>query len=344
MKKRSMIILSLMLFALCGLLLTGCGQSAKTGPQKVAVLFTDASDSWRRNAAALHDALVKDGAEADVRFASSAKEQIDQLRKAIAGKADVIILGAVDAGALRDPLEDARRQNIPIIAYDRLITNSNAVSYYVAYDGKEIGRAQARALEKGLRLKELAGSANIELFAGDRRDDNSHLFFEGAMEILKPYLASGRLVVPSGQKTFAEVTISDWARDNAKARMKRILATDYADGRQLHAVLSPNDNLAGGIREALDEDYKGDWPFITGLDMDPEALRAIAADRQGMTVDKPPSPLIKKCRALLRDLRSGSVDTKDAVKVNNGIIEVPSFLCLPVTIDKTNLDSVRTSK
>ena len=343
MKKRGLTILSLTFFAMCALLFAGCGQS-RTGPQKVAVLFADSSESWRRNANTLRDTLEKDGVVVDLRFAGTTKEQIEQLHQVSGGKADVIILGAVDANALQDALDGARKKQIPVIAYDRLITKSNAVSYFVAYDSKEVGRAQGHAIEKALRLKEPGSAANVELFAGDNRDHNSVLFFEGAMDILRPYIDNGRLSVPSGKKNFAEVITADWARDKAKARMAGILSANYSNGRQLHAILSPNDNLAGGIREALDESYSGDWPFITGLDCDPEALRAIAENRQGITIDKPPLPLAKKCRALLRELRNGSVDTKDAARIYNGVIEVPSFLCLPVVIDKSNIDSVSTAQ
>lgn len=85
--------------------------------------------------------------------------------------------------------------------------------------------------------------------------------------------------------------------------------------------------------------YKGTWPFITGLDADPEGIRALADDRQGMTIDKPPALPVKECLRLVQEIATGqSVPTTN--KVNNGMRDVPAFLCKPSVIYKSNLKSV----
>ncbi len=221
--------------------------------------------------------------------------------------------------------------------------DSPHVSYFVGFDAVEIGRMQARSIERALRLKDPAGSDNIEIFAGDPEDSNSRLFYAGAMEILSPYLGAGRLRVPSGEAIFNQTATEDWNPENAKARMERILQNDYANNRPIGAVLSPNDNLAGGIREALDLHYQGKWPFITGLDADPEGIRAIADGRQGMTIDKPPALPVNECLRLIQDIATGQA-VPSASKVNNGMQDVPAFLCKPAVIYKNNLGSVHTAQ
>ena len=159
------------------------------------------------------------------------------------------------------------------------------------------------------------------------------------MEILQPYLDNGRLHVPSDETAFMKAATPDWNAQNAKARMGRILQLSYANDRQLDAVLSPNDALAEGIREALDLHYQGKWPFITGLDADPEGVRAVAADRQVMTIDKPPALPVKECLRLIRDIEKGKTESA-TIHQSNGARDVPAFLCKPAVIDKTNLESV----
>ena len=342
--KRWTMLLTLALCLLGILVLTGCGgqrdRKADGKPSwTVSVLFAYSSDSWQRNGIALKETLEKSGFTADLRFAQTAEEQTEQFRDAVERKPLAIIVGAIDGDPLKPLMAEAAKQNIPVIAYDRLIMGSPHVSYFVGFDSKEIGRIQGRAVEKALRLKETPGSDNIEIFAGDSRDHNSHLFYEGAMEILQPYLDNGRLHVPSDETAFMKAATPDWNAQNAKARMGRILQLSYANDRQLGAVLSPNDALAEGIREALDLHYQGKWPFITGLDADPEGVRAVAADRQVMTIDKPPALPVKECLRLIRDIEKGKTESA-TIHQNNGARDVPAFLCKPAVIDKTNLESV----
>ena len=341
-------LLTLALCLLGILVLTGCGgqRDRKTDgkpSRTVSVLFAYSSDSWQRNGIALKETLEKNGFTADLQFAQTVEDQTEQFRDAVEHKPLAIIVGAIDGDPLKPLMAEAAKQNIPVIAYDRLIMGSPHVSYFVGFDSKEIGRIQGRAVEKALRLKETPGSDNIEIFAGDSRDHNSHLFYEGAMEILQPYIDKGRIAIPSDEKSFEKTATNDWSEQNAKVRMGRILQLTYANERPLSAVLSPNDNLATGIREALDLYYNGDWPFITGLDADPEGVRAIAADRQLMTVDKPPALPVRECLRLIRDIEKGQTDSS-AINQNNGARDVPAFLCKPEVIDKNNLDSVHWAK
>ena len=338
--KRWTMLLTLVLCAVGMLTLAGCGGADKKAANRtVAVLLANTSENWYQNGYAIQEALEKEGFRVDLRFASTDMQQVDDFRNAITKKPVAIITGAVNGNALKGVLAEAQKRDVPVIAYDRMIMDSPHVSYFVGFDSKEIGRAQGRAIEKALRLKDAGGSDNIELFAGDPKDANAQLFFEGAMEILQPYMEKGRLAIPSGDRTFAQATTLNWNANHAQGRMERILQNAYADGRELSAVLSPNDELAKGIRAALDAMYKGKLPFITGLDAEPEAVRAIAAGRQGMTIDKPPALPVKECLHLVRSLAEGKSPTSD-IQIDNGARSVPSFLCAPAVIDKNNLESV----
>lgn len=49
-------------------------------------------------------------------------------------------------------LEDAEFKHIPVIAYDRLIMNTDAVDCYVSFDNYRVGALQAQFIVKGVVL------------------------------------------------------------------------------------------------------------------------------------------------------------------------------------------------
>ena len=127
-------------------------------------------------------------------------------------------------------MDEAGAAGIPVIAYDRLIMNDN-VNYYVSFDNYSVGSLQGEFLVEALDLENPAeGPYNIEFTAGDPADNNAPFFFNGAMDVLKPYLESGVLVCVSEQTEFDVVATDAWDTDTALARAQNILASYYADG------------------------------------------------------------------------------------------------------------------
>src|SRR5690606_6702921 len=118
---------------------------------------------------------------------------------------DVLVIASIDGESLTNVLEKAASAGIPVISYDRLIRNSEHVSYYATFDNFKVGVQQASYIEDKLGLKDGAGPFNIELFAGSPDDNNAYFFFDGAMSVLQPYIDSGKLVIKSGQTAFDQV-------------------------------------------------------------------------------------------------------------------------------------------
>ena len=44
------------------------------------------------------------------------------------------------------PLKDAKAKSIPVISYDRLITGTDAVTYYVSFDNQQVCKIQGQYL------------------------------------------------------------------------------------------------------------------------------------------------------------------------------------------------------
>lgn len=337
--KKIMIILCLALAAVSAMLLGGCGNS-DTDNKKVAVSFANSSSSWQTNGQDIKDRLEKEGYTVDLQFADTSDQQIEQLKKQLADNPKCLVIGAVDSTSLKEVLAEAKEKKIAVIAYDRLIMNSDAVSYYASFDNLAVGQAMGEYIEAKLQLKNGAGPFNMEVFAGDPADNNAHVFYDGAMSVLKPYVDKGQLVIPSKETSFDQVAINGWKPEGASARMTKLLQGPDS-GIKLDVVLAPNDGLASGIREALAKGGYSEMPILTGLDAEKQALDAIRQGKQTITIYKSPDLLVAKTIRMIKAVVEGTQpDINDVKSYNNGAITVPAYLCTPLIIDKDNLSEV----
>ena len=319
--------------------LTGCGSSTATDGKNVAICFPNTTPSWQRNAESLKSYLEEDGFTVDVKSSATIEEQQQLIKEALQHKPKCMVIGAIDSAALVDVLEDAKNYNVPIIAFDRIILNTDAVSYYASFDNDAIGEAQALYFESALNLQQGGGPYNIEFFAGGPADNNAHIFFTTVMNMLDPYIKRGQLVCRSGQTDFNSVAVKDWQAENARPRIRELLTKYYGNGETLHAILAPNDKIAGVI---LDEIQKAGRPapLISGLDGDPKAIERIRNGQQTFTIAKDPDVLTAKCFRMVKAVVEGTEpDINDVKTYNNGVKIVPAYLCTPQIIDKTNVNS-----
>ncbi|MGM9540247.1 substrate-binding domain-containing protein [Anaerovibrio sp.] len=325
---------------LAAVLSAGCG--GQDGPnKKIAVAFANSSSSWQKNGNTMKELLEKEGFAVDLQFADTAEQQVEQIRDQLKQQPGCLVIGAVDGEKLADVLTYAKEHGVPVVAYDRLIMGTDAVSYYASYDNEGVGEAMGEYIEARLDLKNGAGPFTMEVFAGDTADNNAHLFFSAAMEVLKPYIANGQLVVPSGETSFEQATVQGWNPDNAQKRMEKLLNGPDA-GVHLDVILSPNDGVAGGIRKALTAGGYSQMPLITGQDAEEQAITAIRAGQQAMTTYKDPAVLVAKSIRMIKAVVEGTQpDINNVTTYNNGVITVPAYLCTPLVVDAGNIDVVK---
>ena len=333
-KIKFLMITALMIFTAA---LTGCTGSDNSSNKNVAICFPNTTPSWQRNSSALEQQLTADGFKVEVQSSGSIEEQQQQIKDLLQHKPNCMVIGAIDSAALVEVLEDAKNYNVPIIAFDRIILNTDAVSYYASFDNDAIGEAQGLYFEAAMNLRNGGGPYNIEFFAGGPADNNAHIFFNKVMEILDPYIKSGQLVCRSGQTNFDAVAVKDWQAENARPRIREILSKYYAGGETLNAILAPNDEIAGVI---LDEIQKAGRPapLISGLDGDPKAFDRIRNGQQTFTIAKDPDVLTAKCVRMIKAVVEGTQpDINDVTTYNNGVKIVPAYLCTPQIVDQTNV-------
>ena len=314
-------------------------EEASAGGGKIGVAMpTKDLQRWNQDGANMKAELEAAGYEVDLQYAANdIATQVSQIENMINSGCSMLVIASIDGDSLGTVLELAKESDIPVIAYDRLIMNSDAVSYYATFDNYMVGTIQGEYIKDQLDLDNAEGPFNIELTTGDPGDNNARFFFGGAMDVLQPYIDSGKLVVKSGQTAFEEVATANWATDAAQARMDAIIAANYADGTVLHAALCSNDSTALGVANSLEANYTGEWPIITGQDCDIASVKNILAGKQSMSIFKDTRTLASKVVEMVDAvMKGGEAPINDTETYDNGTGIIPSFLCEPVFADINN--------
>ena len=296
---------------------------------------------WNQDGSNMEEKLKAAGYEVDLQFANNdVQTQLSQVENMISGGCDVLVIAAIEGSSLGEALDMAKDANIPVIAYDRLLMDSDAVSYYATFDNYKVGTVQGTYVKDTLDLDNAEGPFNIEFTAGDPGDNNAGFFFNGAYDVLKPYIDEGKLVVVSGQTKFEEVATPTWGTDVAQKRAENILSTNYTD-KDIDVWLCSNDSTALGVENALAANYNGKYPIITGQDCDIENTKNMIAGKQSMSVFKDTRTLAEQVVKMVGQILKGeTVDVNDTETYNNNKITVPSYLCEPVFADADNYKEI----
>jgi len=297
---------------------------------------------WIQDGDNMKKQLEAAGYTVDLQYAANdIPTQVSQVENMIANGCEVLVIASIDGEALGTVLDQAKAEGIPVIAYDRLIMNSDAVSYYATFDNWDVGVKQGKYIEEALDLANAGDKTyNIEFVTGDPGDNNINFFFGGAMEVLQPYLDAGTLVCPSGQTEKQAVATANWASDAAQARFENILASFYSDGTTLHAVMANNDSTALGVANALASSYTGEYPVLTGQDCDIASVKNMIAGTQSMSVFKDTRTLAAKVVEMVDAIMKGAEPPiNDTETYDNGTGVIPSFLCEPVS---ATVDDIQT--
>lgn len=315
---------------------------------------TKSLERWNRDGSYLQKQFESKGYKVELTYSDNKiDQQVKDIEGLIADKVDILVVAAIDGESLSQVLADAKDNNIPVISYDRLIMNTDAISYYVSFDNYTVGTLQGKYIVDTLDLDNAAGPFNIEFTGGDPADNNATYFFNGAMDVLKPYIDSGKLVVPSGQTTFEQCGTAQWDTSKAMSRMQNILGSYYSDGTQLDAALCSNDSTALGVTQAIESDYAGsNQVVITGQDGDEANLKNIVDGKQSMTVYKAVANEAVATLDLAVAILNGETPDEslisnsgwdfdcsyDTSSYDNGTGIIPSYLLVPTVVTKDNLD------
>lgn len=321
--------LALFLVAILALgLFAGCRSNEDPGEEKIVIglsLPTQREERWVRDKEKMEQVAAELGVELIVRVAdANMQEQITQVEALLTQGIDVLILAPHDAAAAATLVAKANAEGVPVISYDRLITNTDKLDVYLSFDNVKVGELQ------GKFITELVPEGKYIIMSGAPTDNNARLFKEGAMKYIQPLIDSGKIEV------IAEQAVDNWVPENALRIVEAALA---ANNNEVDAILAPNDGTAGAAIQALiAQDLGGKVP-ITGQDAEKAAAKRIVEGTQSMTIFKDTRDLGQKAIELAIKLAKGENITTNAT-VANGSIDVPSVLLEPTVVTADNIREV----
>lgn len=312
------------------------------------VMPTKSLERWNRDGAHVVEVLEKKGYKTSLQYADNkVDQQITQLENLITQGAKVLVVGSIDGTALGPVLDKAHAAGIKVIAYDRLINETESVDYYVTFDNYKVGQLQGQYIKD--QVANMQKPIYLEPFAGSPDDNNAKFFFSGAWDILLPLVQDGTLEVLSGKapksnEEWQSIGILGWGSDDAQSEMENRLNSFYADGKKVNIVLSPNDSLALGIAQALEgKGYApgSEYPLLTGQDCDAANVKNLVAGKQAMDVFKNTEKLGDETAKMVDEILSGKdVEVNDTQTYNNGKKVVPTYLLAPEVVTKDNAKQV----
>lgn len=391
--KRKRVLSLIIVGALCASFVSGCGAKkeevqpqipADTGSTVEEVAMTGKTVGislpdesvlrWSLDGEALKQLFRSQGYEAKVSYAGgSAEQQGRDIDAFVSGSCDLIVVAAADETGLTSSMGRVKEAGIPVISYDRLVRNTDALTAYVAFDDYMVGQLEAQFLLDSLGLKDAETSKvyHIEFAAGDKADLRQGYYYNGAYDVLKPFLDSGALTVTSGENMFSDAVCDvaaanaasaetknpqvKTAADLAAERMKRILSDAYSDALQLDAVLCTDDAAAAGVIKAVGSEYSGkNQVLITGMGAEDANLALIADGKQKMTVFEPTDLLRNVTVELGISLMKGEspdgtlIEKKgfgefcryDTESYDNGMGVIKAYLAYPVVVTADNVQEV----
>ena len=304
---------------------------------------TQSSERWINDGGNMKKQLEALGYEVVLQYAEDdVQMQVSQIENMIAQGVDCLVIASIDSVALTGVEAQAKEAGIPIIAYDRLLMQTDAVTYYASFDNEGVGRAIAEYVEAKLDLANTTETYTIEFFMGSPDDNNAVLLYNGIMKVIQKYLDSGVLVCKSGRTSFEDTCILRWSQETAQKNCEDYLAGFYAD-EDLDICMTAFDGFAYGCRSALEgAGYTAEnWPIITGQDAELMATKNIIAGYQTMSIAKDTRTLAEKCVTMVNAVLTGSEpEINDTTTYDNGVFVVPSYLCTPVAVDVDNYQAV----
>ncbi|MBQ9274807.1 MAG: sugar-binding protein [Succinivibrio sp.] len=277
--------------------------------------------------------------------ANDVKLQQQQLDEMLDKGAQYLIISCVDNKSLGAQLNKAHQKGVKVIAYDRLLLDTEALDYYVSFDSVFVGKIMGRYIAGMLNLDESGEVPNIEFCQGSPVDQNATYVWEGSMAELQPYLDRQRLNCPSGETSLEQTNVMYWNRTKAYERMKKLIASqDYHPGKKrLDAVLAASDGIAAGVIDALREaGYdSSNMPIVVGQDCDKINVAMMIKGLQSMSVFKDTRELslvaVSMVDALSKNLE---VPLNDTEHYNNGKKVIPSYLLDPDIVTTESLKEV----
>jgi len=333
------------------LIVVGCNNGGGGKVDVGIVLPTKDEPRWVQDEQRFKDALVDSDYSTEILFSqgSSAKEK-ENVESLLNKGIKVLIITPHDGAAAASAVEAAKKEGVKVIAYDRLITDTDAVDYYVTFDSLAVGAAQAQYLVKNAK----GSGVPLYLYAGAASDNNAFLFFEGAWKVLQPKIADGTFKIANSSeaeglkgssnlsrdqlgKIIGQIT-TNWDPNEAKNKAQTHLTAASDDLKGDVAILAPNDGTARSIADVFASDGAILNYVVTGQDAEKASIQYIIDGKQSMTVFKDVRTLVKDAMGMAVDILDGNTPETTG-SYDNGSKEVKAKQTNVIVVNKDNVKS-----
>jgi putative multiple sugar transport system substrate-binding protein len=341
------LLLVVMLFA--GML-AACNKTSGSASVDVGIVLpTKDEPRWVQDEQRFKDALKDSDYTTEILFSqgSSAKEK-ENVETLISKGIKVLIICPQDGDAAAAAVEAAKKEDITVISYDRLITNTDAVDYYVTFDSVAVGAAQGQYLIDNAK----GTNQPLYLYAGAASDNNAFLFFQGAWSVLQSKIADGTFKIANsseaeGLKDTAELSrdqlssilgqvTTNWDANEAKNKAQTHLTAAAANMKGDVAVLAPNDGTARSIADVFASDGDISSYVVTGQDAEKASIQYVIDSKQSMTVFKDVRTLVKDAMGMAIEVLDGN-SPETTGSYNNGSVDVKAKQTDVIVVDKENV-------
>ncbi|WP_353096881.1 serine hydrolase [Tissierella praeacuta] len=316
------------------------------------VLPTKDEPRWAQDDIRFKNALKDTDYSVEIKFSQGCsvkeKENVDAL---IANGIKILIICPQDEAKAAAVVEAAKGKGISVISYDKLITNTGAVDYYVTFDYIAVGKAQGQYL-----INHAKGTGKpLYLYAGASSDNNAFLLFEGAWSVLQPKIADGTFVIANSSeaenlknkatltrgemgKIIGQVT-TNWDFNKTKTMAKSHLAAVSSSIKNDVAILAPNDETARAIIDVFATNKGIKSYVVTGQNAERASEQYILDGKQSMTVLKDERTLVRDSIDIAKALLKESTPAT-TVTYNNGKIDVKAKQSSIIVVDKSNITGI----
>lgn len=358
MKKKFKFLAGLVMFIAIGLVAVGCSSESSgdgesgddSGSVDVGIVLpTKDEPRWVQDEERFTAALEDSDYSTEILFSQGSSEKEKQNVETLISKGiDVLIIAPQDGSAAGAAVEAAKDEGISVIAYDRLITDTDAVDYYVTFDSIAVGEAQGQYL-----IDNVEGTGvPLYLYAGASSDNNAFLFFEGAWNVLQPKIADGTFVIANSSeaealkdkaelsrdelgKILGQVT-TNWDPNEAKNKAQTNLTAASDDLKGDIAILAPNDGTSRAIADVFANDPAVSSYVVTGQDAEKASIQYVIDGKQSMTVFKDVRTLVTDAMGMAVEILDGNTpETTGAY--DNGAIEVPAKQTEVIVVNQDNV-------
>ena len=315
------------------------------------VLPTKEEPRWVQDETRFRDALENTNYSVEILFSqgssSNEKQNVESL---ITKGIKVLIICPHDGDGAAAAAEAAKKDGITVISYDRLITGTDAVDYYVTFDSVAVGEAQGKYL-----IDKASGEGNpLYLYAGAASDNNAFLFFEGAWNVLQPKIADGTFVIKNSSEAVAlqdkdtltreemgkiigQVT-TNWDFNEAKNKAEAHLTSNSKEDKGDVYILAPNDGTARSIADTFAADTDVSSYVVTGQDAEIASVQYIIDGKQTMTVFKDVRTLVNDSIDMAVAVLEGKTPSTTG-SYNNKAADIPAKQTEVIVVEQSNVKS-----